>query len=66
MNGEHRSLLALVNLCLSACGQVVVNNTHCRSWPEDIHVGNEQLCIIHNDVDGHSFRGEGLVILQCC
>ena len=22
-----------MNLCMSACGRVVVNNTHCRNWP---------------------------------
>ena len=22
-----------MNLCLSACGRLVVNNTHCRNWP---------------------------------
>ena len=22
-----------MNLCLSACGRVVVNNTHCITWP---------------------------------
>ena len=27
------SLLALVNLCLSASGRFVVNNVHCRNWP---------------------------------
>ena len=55
MNGEHQRLLALVNLCLSACGRVVGNNTHCMSWPGDIHVGNAQLCIIHSDADGQFF-----------
>ena len=55
MIGDHCCLLALVNLCLSACGPVVVNNTHCRNWPEDIHVGNEQLCVIYSDTDGQFF-----------
>ena len=41
MNDEHLSLLALVNLCLSASGRVVVNNAHCRNWPGDVHVGND-------------------------
>ena len=51
MNGEYLSLLVLVKLCLSASGRVVVNNTHCWNCPGDVHVGNEQLCIIHR---GHS------------
>ena len=46
MNGEHRSLPVLVNLCLSACGRVVASNTHCRIWPGYMHVGYEKLCII--------------------
>ena len=49
MNGEHCSLTALVNLCLSAYVRVVVNNTNCRSWPENVHGGDEQLCIIHSN-----------------
>ena len=35
---------------VSACGRVVVNNSHCRSWTGDVHLGDEQLCnnyIIH-------------------
>ena len=55
MNGEHGSILGLVNLCLSASGRLVMNNAHCRNWPEDVHVGNEQLCIIHSDADGLFF-----------
>ena len=55
MNGEHLSILALVNLCLSASGRLVVNNAHCRNWSGDVHVGNEQLCIIHSDADGQFF-----------
>ena len=54
MNREHFSLPALVNLYLSACGRVVVNNTYC-SWLGDVHVGDEQLCIIHSNADGHLF-----------
>ena len=51
MNGEHCLLaLAIVYLCLSASSQVVVNNAHCRNLP-----GDEQLCIIHSDVDGQFF-----------
>ena len=60
MNGEHRSILVLMNLWLSPCGRVVINNTHCRNWPGDVHVGNEQPCIIHSDADGQ------LVILRRC
>ena len=44
-----------MNLCLSACDRVVVNNTHCRNWPGDVDIGNEQLCIIHSDADGQFF-----------
>ena len=44
-----------MNLCLSASGRLVVNNAHCRNWPRDVHVGNEQLCIIHTDADGQFF-----------
>ena len=43
VNGEHCSLPALMNLCVSACGRVVVNNTHCRN------------CIIHSNADGQFF-----------
>ena len=32
-----------------------MNNTHCRNWPGDMHVGNEQLCIIDSDADGQLF-----------
>ena len=55
MNGEHLSLLGLVNLCLSASGRLVVNNANCRNWLGDVHVGNEQLCIIHSVADGQFF-----------
>ena len=55
MNGEHCSIPRLVNMCLSASGRLVVNNTHCRNWPGGVHIGNEQLCIIHNDADGQFF-----------
>ena len=37
-----------------------MNNTHCRNWPGDVHVGNEQLCIIYSDVGlggGEGARG---------
>ena len=27
----------------------------CRNWSEDIHVGNEKLCIIHSDTDAQFF-----------
>ena len=40
---------------LTASGRLVVNNAHCRNWPGDVHVGNEQLCIIHGDADGQFF-----------
>ena len=33
MNGDYCSLLALVNLCLSASGRVLVNNANCKNWP---------------------------------
>ena len=56
MNGEHGSLAALVNLCLSACGRVVVNNTHCRSWPWDVHDSDEQLCSIHSDNNNNNIQ----------
>ena len=39
----------------TASGRLVVNNAHCRNWPGDVHVGNEQLCIIHIDADGQFF-----------
>ena len=42
MNGEHLSLLALVNLCLSASGRLAVNNAHWRNWPGD--VGTSRFC----------------------
>ena len=42
-------------LILSASGGLVVNNTHCRNWRGDVHVGNEQLCIIHSNADGQFF-----------
>ena len=42
-------------MCLSAGGRLVVNNGHCRNWPGDVHVGNEQLNIIDSDADGQFF-----------
>ena len=49
-----------MNLCLSASGRLVVNNAHCRNWARgDVHVGNEQLCIIHSDADGQFLLGGG-------
>ena len=33
-----------------------VNNPYCRSWVGDVHVGHEQLCIIHSDADGQLFQ----------
>ena len=65
MNGDHRSLLELVTLCLSLSGRVVVNNAHCRNCPGDVHVSNEQLCIIHSDADGQFFY-VGLILRHCC
>ena len=55
MNGEHSSLLGLVNLCLSVNGRLVVKNAHCGNWPGDVHVGNEQLYIVNSDADGQFF-----------
>ena len=43
-------------MCLSASGRLVVNNAYCRNWPGDVHLGNEQLCIIHSDADGQFSR----------
>ena len=64
MNGEHCSLPALVNLCLSACGLLIVNDNHCRSWPGDVHVGDEKLCIIYSDADGQLFY-VGVILRRC-
>ena len=42
-------------MCLSASGRLVMNNANFRNWPGDVHVGNEQLCVIHSDDDGQFF-----------
>ena len=44
---------------MSACGRVVVNNNHSKSWPGDIHVGDEQLCSIHSEVHPPSESVQG-------
>ena len=36
-----------------------MNNTHCRNWPGDVHVGDEQLCIIHSYADWSVLLGGG-------
>ena len=53
VNGEHWSLLALVNLCLSASVEWWWITPIAGTGRGNVHVGNEQLCIIHSDADGH-------------
>ena len=55
VNGEHWSLLGLVDLCLSASGRLVVNNAHCKNWPGGctryiyiyIHVIENKSCLFN-------------------
>ena len=36
-----------------------MNNTHCRSWAGDVHIGDEQRCIFHSDADGQLLLSGG-------